>query len=740
MQFSSFRLHAFVLGLCLILGLLATTSPARAFGDCPLIGTLENFDAGDNPRIRTYDAEEFQVVDGDDTKTVVKQGRTCKQDYSLKSGMTPMSGLEIMQNYAEGLPSLGFKITNTKRGDDDDIYATITKGSTEYWAHVWESNGDGLHILVLTVAPFKGAVAAAGAQDCPLVPIQQNFQASNPPQLRTFDSGDFVDLQGGEPTNVTKSGKLCRQDYGLKPGVGLMSALEIMQNYAEALPAAGMTITNAKRGPDDDVYAKIVKSGVTYWVHVWESNGDGLHTAVLTETAFKGAVVAAGAQDCPLVPIQQNFQTSNPPQLRTFDTADFIDLVGDAESHVTKSGKFCRQDYGLKPGVGLMSALEIMQNYAEALPAAGMTITNAKRAPDDDVYAKIAKGGDTYWVHVWESNGDGLHTAVLTETAFKAALVPPGDKDCPIIPVQQSFQNSGGDYARNYDVAEFTVAKGDANEQVKKYGKVCERDYGLKPGVGVMSGVEIMRNYAEAAQTVGYAITNTHRADDDDVFATVTKDGAEYWFKIWESNGDGLHILSLEVQPFRASVSALAPNDCPLAPALANFQAADPPQTKKFEAADFKIVDGDEEKTVTKKGQTCRQDYALKPGAKTMSALEIMLNYAQALPAEGLKVTNTHRADDEEIYATMTKDGVEILGSRLGEQRRRLAHANAADRRVPFFDEGGRARRRHPGDAGSGSSAGLGGGRCCRNRPRRPKTSIRKPATFPICRRCRAPF
>ena len=42
-----------------------------------------------------------------------------------------------------------------------------------------------------------------------------------------------------------------------------------------------------------------------------------------------------------------------------------------------------------------------------------------------------------------------------------------------------------------------------------------------------------------------------------------------------------------------------------------------------------------------------------------MSALEIMQNYAEGLPAEGLTITNIHRNADDEVFATMTKDGVE---------------------------------------------------------------------------------
>src|ERR1700722_3422001 len=466
--------------------------------------------------------------------------------------------------------------------------------------------------------------------DCPLVGTLENFSASQAPRITTYDAEEFRVIDGKQAKTVVKKGKICTHDYDRKSGVAKMSGLEIMQNYAEGLPAEGMTITNADRANDDDVYATVKKGSTEYWVHVWESNGDGVHVHVLQVTPFQAKIVAAGSADCPLVPVQQNFQTSDKPRLRTFDEEEFLVIEGDQQKSVKKTGGVCKQDYVLKPGVSKMSGLEIMQNYAEALPAAGLKITNAKRNPDDDVYATITKDGTTYWAHVSESNGDGLHILVLQDTPFHAHLTPPGADDCPIIPVQQNFQIASNRYARAYDVEEFR----DGDKVVKKYGKICERDYDVKPGIAKMSALEIMRNYAEAAASTGYAITNSHRNPDDDIYASMAKDGASYWFHIWETNGDGLHILALQEAPFRSSLAALTAKDCPLAPALENFQAAGPPQANKFDAMDFQIVEGEQNKVVTKKGKVCRQDYLLKSGVTTMSALEIMLNYAEGLPAE----------------------------------------------------------------------------------------------------------
>ena len=71
------------------------------------------------------------------------------------------------------------------------------------------------------------------------------------------------------------------------------------------------------------------------------------------------------------------------------------------------------------------------------------------------------------------------------------------------------------------------------------------------------------------------------------------------------------------------------------------------------------MVEDKANKAIAKSGATCRQDYALKTGIPKKTDLEIIKNYAQALPAEGWTITNTNRSEDEEIYATQTKDGVE---------------------------------------------------------------------------------
>jgi outer membrane protein OmpA-like peptidoglycan-associated protein len=150
---------------------------------------------------------------------------------------------------------------------------------------------------VLQVAPFHSTLAAAGPKDCPIVPSLESFEASLPPRIRKFDSMEFQIVDGDQNKTVTKKGKVCQQDYSLKPGVGTMSGLEIMLNYAAALPALGMAITNPHRAVDDDIFAEMTKDGVESWAKVWESNGDGLHVAVLQIEPFHSSMKPPKAGD-----------------------------------------------------------------------------------------------------------------------------------------------------------------------------------------------------------------------------------------------------------------------------------------------------------------------------------------------------------------------------------------------------------------------------------------------------------
>ena len=349
---------------------------------------LRDFEATRNPPdTRTFEDVEFRVVEGKEAHNVSKTGATCHQNYSLRQGVPTKTDLEIMKNYAEALPAAGFRITNTDRGDDQEIFATMTKDGVETWVHVWPSNGSNIGVVVLQIEPFRSTIAPLAANDCAPVPGLRDFAATrNPPVTRTFEAVDFHVVEGKEAHNVSKTGATCRQNYDLRQGIPTKTDLEIMKNYAEALPAAGFRITNTDRGEDQEIFATMTKDGVETWVHVWPSNGSSIGVLVLRIEPFRSTVVPLAANDCAPVPGLRDFAaTRNPPVTRTFEDVEFHVVEGKEAHNVSKTGATCRQNYDLRQGIPTKTDLEIMKNYAEALPAAGFPHHQhrSRRGPGD---------------------------------------------------------------------------------------------------------------------------------------------------------------------------------------------------------------------------------------------------------------------------------------------------------------------------------------------------------------------
>jgi hypothetical protein len=255
---------------------------------------LVHFTATDAPQTRVYNWLDFRVVENGAGKTVRKSGATCYQHYSQNAGVTHSTDLEIIRNFAQALPAAGFAITNTDRAEDGEIFATSTKDGVESWVHVWPSNGTDIGVQVLRVAAFKPTVAPLSDMDCPPVPGLADFAAADKPLTHTYDSLDFRVIENGAGKAVNKRGAFCRQYYALRNGVAHKADLEIIKNFALALPAAGFTITNSNRAEDDEIFATRTKDGVESWVHIWPSNGTNFAAQVLDVAPFKPTIAPAG--------------------------------------------------------------------------------------------------------------------------------------------------------------------------------------------------------------------------------------------------------------------------------------------------------------------------------------------------------------------------------------------------------------------------------------------------------------
>ena len=133
--------------------------------------------------------------------------------------MPTKTDLEIMKNYAEALPAAGFRITNTDRGEDQKIFATMTKDGVETWVHVWPSNGNSIGVVALRIEPFRSTIAPLAANDCAPVPGLRDFAAARtPPDTRVFEDVEFRVVEGKEAHNVAKTGATCHQRLQLASG------------------------------------------------------------------------------------------------------------------------------------------------------------------------------------------------------------------------------------------------------------------------------------------------------------------------------------------------------------------------------------------------------------------------------------------------------------------------------------------------------------------------------------------
>lgn len=225
-----------LIGLVLLLAPLAW-SPAWADGkDCPLLGKLDNFSAPDAPDWNSYVAYDFAVTQDNQNVHVTKIGKLCHQIYRLKPGVAKLSGLEIMTNYEDALGGIDAKITNTKRDDDGDIYATVTKDGAEYWLMVTESNGDTVTTRVLQVVPFQSTLTAPSGDDYHLLGHLPRTTVGKPTKTN-FDEFAFTMQDGNQKQQIKVRGFRFHIFYEYtRP---LMSGLESQLNYRAALKNLG---------------------------------------------------------------------------------------------------------------------------------------------------------------------------------------------------------------------------------------------------------------------------------------------------------------------------------------------------------------------------------------------------------------------------------------------------------------------------------------------------------------------
>jgi outer membrane protein OmpA-like peptidoglycan-associated protein len=227
-------------------------------------------------------------------------------------------------------------------------------------------------------------------------------------------------------------------------------------------------------------------------------------------------------------------------------------------------------------------------------------------------------------------------------------------KDCPFVGTLDSFAASRDLYWWPYTMMDFRVADG----KVSKAGKLCYQQYNLKSGLPKMSGLEIMSNYEQALAAAGAKITNTKRSSDDDIYATLTKDGAEYWFYIWQGNGDVIGVKVLQAAPFQRTM--LPPSGADYAPLghMPHAVARTPVKTNYDEVA-FRVQSGNATQNVKVRGYHYKLTYDFsnyRQGPYT-SGLEAQQNYRAALKDMGADILFAGGDDDPHTVARFDNKG-----------------------------------------------------------------------------------
>jgi outer membrane protein OmpA-like peptidoglycan-associated protein len=219
-------------------------------------------------------------------------------------------------------------------------------------------------------------------------------------------------------------------------------------------------------------------------------------------------------------------------------------------------------------------------------------------------------------------------------------------KDCPYIGMLDSFEAPDDPQAIAYETREFK----DQKQTIKKTGKVCKQIYRLKSGLPKMSGLEIMSNYEQSIPAAGARITNPGRGGDDEIYATMTKDGVENWFYVYESNGDTVTVTEVQVMPFKRTLLASGGTDYRL---LGHMPGAKPraPVITNFDEVEFKTQD----KPVKVRGYHYKMIYDASGTKPVTSGLEIQENYRAALNDLGASIAFAD--SDGETVARLDDNG-----------------------------------------------------------------------------------
>lgn len=234
--------------------------------------------------VRDFDTYSFEVKQADGSSTEVSvAGRYCQQTYAPKEGGAPLSAEAVHANYRAQLAQIG---AQTTAEDVSNFYAKLLRNGAETWIRVYGSEA-GIEVTVVEKASHKQVLTAPTGQDYRLLGHMPTFEVHG--DIRREEAGNAVfalrDAEGQHDVNV--QGKVYEVHYAPREGAPIVSAVDILSNYRNAMEALGAEIVASDAG---NVYARLLDQGrVPLWLRVYASQS-GIEVTAVEEKPFAATI------------------------------------------------------------------------------------------------------------------------------------------------------------------------------------------------------------------------------------------------------------------------------------------------------------------------------------------------------------------------------------------------------------------------------------------------------------------
>lgn len=254
--------------------------------DCAPAGTLPNYLSRSAPERSNYDTFKFcnapaETEDRCDT-TVDISGRTCEQNYYLKTGAQAMSQLEIAENYKSQLGQLGAQIVHFDEAGK--VVAKLVANKQETWVAI-DTDGNRIGVKVVDRQGLAYTLLPPSTKDYHLLGHMPHYTLASVDK-KNFDQASFGVHNADGDSDVKVQGAYYKYDYRLDQGAQQPTGLEVHLNYRHAIEQLGGEVLYAG---DYSTTARFDDKGQLVWVDV-ETNGGDTSLAIIEEKAFQATI------------------------------------------------------------------------------------------------------------------------------------------------------------------------------------------------------------------------------------------------------------------------------------------------------------------------------------------------------------------------------------------------------------------------------------------------------------------